>query len=193
MALPTASDNAFPSVLVTEGSAPTAPAAGKKRLYIDSSDHHLKTKDSASAIVDLQAAAASYASDVKVQTSGTDYTTTSGTYADIDATNLSSTITTGAHRVKIAFTFTWQHSSTANTINIDLLADGSSVTGLGNGFAQLRPVRNSENTSLTLVYITAAQTAASHTFKLQWKTNGGTATIARTGFATMWVVEELAY
>lgn len=45
-----ASDNEFPSLLVKEGSAPTAPAAGDQRVYIDSADHKLKRKDSASAI-----------------------------------------------------------------------------------------------------------------------------------------------
>jgi hypothetical protein len=52
MALPTASDNAFPSLLVTEGSAPSSPAAGKQRVYIDSSDHHLKTKTSGGTVQD---------------------------------------------------------------------------------------------------------------------------------------------
>jgi len=34
-----ASDNAFPSILITEGTEPSAPAAGKQRLYIDSTTH----------------------------------------------------------------------------------------------------------------------------------------------------------
>lgn len=41
-----ASDNAFPSVLITEGTEPAAPAAGKQRVYIDSTTHRLKTTDS---------------------------------------------------------------------------------------------------------------------------------------------------
>lgn len=47
MALPTASDNAFPSLLITEGTEPSAPAAGKQRLYIDSTSHLLKLTNSA--------------------------------------------------------------------------------------------------------------------------------------------------
>jgi hypothetical protein len=46
MALPTASDNAFPSILITEGTEPSAPAAGKQRLYIDSTTHLLKATNS---------------------------------------------------------------------------------------------------------------------------------------------------
>lgn len=36
-----ASDNAFPSLLITEGTEPSAPAAGKQRLYIDSTTKRL--------------------------------------------------------------------------------------------------------------------------------------------------------
>ena len=42
-----ASDNAFPSLLITEGTEPSAPAAGKQRLYIDSTTHLLMLTNSA--------------------------------------------------------------------------------------------------------------------------------------------------
>ena len=41
-----ASDNAFPSILITEGTEPAAPAASKQRLYIDSTSHNLKIVNS---------------------------------------------------------------------------------------------------------------------------------------------------
>lgn len=50
-----ASDNAFPSLLITEGTEPSAPAAGKQRLYIDSTSHHLKRTDSSGTDVDIEA------------------------------------------------------------------------------------------------------------------------------------------
>lgn len=53
MALPTASDNAFPSLLITEGTAPSSPAAGKRRLYVLSADHLAYLKDSSGAVVNL--------------------------------------------------------------------------------------------------------------------------------------------
>jgi hypothetical protein len=49
------SDNKFPKVIITEGSAPASPSAGDQKVYIDSSDHHLKLKNSAGAVTDLQA------------------------------------------------------------------------------------------------------------------------------------------
>jgi hypothetical protein len=50
-----ASDNAFPSILLTEGTEPAAPAAGKQRLYIDSSTHKLKRTDSSGTDVVVEA------------------------------------------------------------------------------------------------------------------------------------------
>ena len=47
-----ASDNPFPSILIDEEVDPAAPAAGHKRLFIDSADHKLKTIDSSSTVVD---------------------------------------------------------------------------------------------------------------------------------------------
>ena len=45
-----ASDNEFPSLLVKEGTAPSSPAAGDQRLFIDSSDHLLKYKNSSGTV-----------------------------------------------------------------------------------------------------------------------------------------------
>lgn len=52
-----ASDNAFPSILITEGTEPSAPAAGKQRLYIDSTTHKLKRTDSSGVDVTIESTA----------------------------------------------------------------------------------------------------------------------------------------
>ncbi len=49
-----ASDNAFPSLLVVEGSAPSSPSSGNQRVYIDSSSHHLSRKNSGGTVTDLE-------------------------------------------------------------------------------------------------------------------------------------------
>lgn len=49
-----ASDNAFPSILITEGTEPSAPAAGKQRVYIDSTTHKLKRTDSSGTDVTIE-------------------------------------------------------------------------------------------------------------------------------------------
>jgi hypothetical protein len=53
-----ASDNAFPSILITEGTEPAAPAAGKQRVYIDSTTHHLTRTNSSGTETDIESAAA---------------------------------------------------------------------------------------------------------------------------------------
>lgn len=50
-----ASDNAFPSILITEGTEPSAPAAGKQRIYIDSTSHHLMRTNSSGTETDIEA------------------------------------------------------------------------------------------------------------------------------------------
>lgn len=74
MALPTASDNPFPSLLVTEGTAPSSPAAGKQRVYIDSTTHRLTRKTSAGTVVDIETAAAGAPSTAKYLTGDLDGT-----------------------------------------------------------------------------------------------------------------------
>lgn len=50
-----ASDNKFPKLIVTEGTAPSSPSAGDQKLYIDSTSHHLSRKNSAGVVTDLEA------------------------------------------------------------------------------------------------------------------------------------------
>src|SRR6185369_2695387 len=56
----------FPSLLLTEGSAPASPAAGKRRLYVLSSDHLAYLKDSAGAVVGLMSNPMTAANDLIV-------------------------------------------------------------------------------------------------------------------------------
>jgi hypothetical protein len=74
-----ASDNAFPSLLITEGTEPSAPAAGKQRLYIDSTSHHLSLTNSSGTETDLQALSSTF-SGCKVKNSGTQSRATNSTF-----------------------------------------------------------------------------------------------------------------
>lgn len=230
-----ASDNIFPKLILVEGAAPASPAASDFKLYVDSSDHLLKMKNSAGTVttfgtglvdpmttrgdiiirdssnstarlaigsagtvlssdgtdVSWQAASGgALAANGTRQTSGADYTTSSTSFGDIDGTNLSVSITTGAHRVKVTFNAFMSVGSASNFCGIDVLVDG---TGVGsNGVWVVRP-NNNGFTSVSLVYMTAALTAASHTIKLQWKVDGNTATIQRTTAPCVFLVEELPF
>ena len=70
MALPTASDNPFPAILITVGTEPAAPAAGKQRLYIDSTSHKLKRTDSSGTDVTIEGNTSTVATDAIWDTAG---------------------------------------------------------------------------------------------------------------------------
>jgi hypothetical protein len=100
-------------------------------------------------------------------------TTTSASYVDI--TGVTRTIITNAYEATVMFVGSVA-ISTAGNIGLSLLVDGSATgdAAWGNQFiistgAQTFPV--------CIVYRTAALTAGSHTFKIQWNTSAGTATL----------------
>lgn len=90
MALPTASDNPFPSLLVTETAAASigSPAAGKQRLFVDT-DHILKYKSSAGIVSAIDAGASTAAADGWV-----DDTAETWTYASADSPTFTFTVPT---------------------------------------------------------------------------------------------------
>lgn len=101
---------------------------------------------------------------------GSDYTTTSTSFADVDATNLSLNITTAGGDVLIVF---MGYGGGTARLYFDILIDGVRMAG-DDGF--LAAV-NAVNTPITLVALKQGLSAASHTFKLQWKVNSGSGTL----------------
>ena len=107
-------------------------------------------------------------------TSG-DLTTNSTSF--VDATGLTTTITTGAHRCLILFTCSVL--AQANTdVGLDLAVDG---TRLGNTTHGLVLAGNNASNSVyypaSIFYVTDVLSAGSHTFKVQFRVTSGTATI----------------
>jgi hypothetical protein len=101
---------------------------------------------------------------------GSDYTTTSTSFVDVDATNLSLTITTAGGDVLIAFMGFTGGTSRAY---YDVAIDGVRLAGddglIANVLANFTPV--------SFVALKQGLAPGSHTFKLQWKVNSGTATM----------------
>lgn len=216
MALPTASDNPFATLLLTEqGSAPASPAAGKRRLYVLSADHLAYLKDSSGAVVNLisnpmtasgdiiyggasgvptklvkgsdgevltlasgvpswaAGAGASNLASAKYKRTSGDYTITgagSTAFANVDGTNLSLAITTGARRVLISVNATGTTDNAAGELILDIELDGSRLGGTNNGLLRVaQHATASELMNVSFTHLTDVLTAASHTFKLQWK------------------------
>lgn len=114
------------------------------------------------------------ASDKKVITSG-DKTTTSGTFADVDGTNMAITMTTGARRVMIAVV-AMGHINDTHEMMLDIDIDGSRQ-GQTYGLS-FETGSNTVNHNLSFTYVTDVLSAGSHTFKLQFaRTTNGTFTL----------------
>lgn len=121
-----------------------------------------------------------------IYTPGSDITTTSTSYADIDSTNLpalSLTLVTG-DVVRLELTATWGYSASGNVIGVDWLVDQpvSSDTNTRDGKygAAALELGTSETDGKTLTVMSSftATESGAHTFKPQWRRGAaGTAAI----------------
>lgn len=104
---------------------------------------------------------------------GATTTTTSTSFVDIALATR--TITTNAYKVNVAFSGAGS-ISVAGTVIITLLIDGTNV---GDSVAGITGFTGGINAAgnLGFFFPSVPLTAASHIFKCQWKTTGGTATL----------------
>lgn len=129
--------------------------------------------------------------DVALRDNSADYTTTSTSFVDVDATNVKATITTYGGPVLVVVTCNVAHTAVAGVVRLDVDMDGTRLgdtDGLlnfvgANGAGYFAPC--------TIAFIVETVTAGSHTFKLQWKTGGATASMAsnNTQYAHIGVIE----
>ena len=106
-----------------------------------------------------------------------EYTTTSASFVDVDATNLNLTITTTGGDVMVGFYGTVKHSAaSSNGVKFDVDLDGSLIAGddglVGTNFAASNQIK-----AVSFVTLVTGLSAGSHTFKLQWNTAAATATL----------------
>jgi hypothetical protein len=101
---------------------------------------------------------------------------TSASFADVDSTNLSLTITTGARRVMIAVAARGSMDAVNRALYLDVDLDGSRLGGT-DGVVVNQAYTAGAILNMSFTYITDALSAASHTFKLQYKVSTGTGTL----------------
>lgn len=106
---------------------------------------------------------------------GSNYTTTSSSFVDVDSTNLSLTIETAGGDVLIAFHGTVTRSASGGIVRFDVDVDGTRVAS-DDGIIAAEPVTGAGMPVSFVRYVTGLS-PGSHTFKLQWKINTGTATL----------------
>jgi hypothetical protein len=115
----------------------------------------------------------------RVSVTGGNLTTTSTSFAD--ATGLTTTITTGARRCLVFFQAVGHNDTSHSNYCVDLAVDGTRV-GQAFGLALVESTSDSAhpNGSLHFTWLTDVLSAASHTFKIQHRVDGGTGTMFAT-------------
>lgn len=113
-----------------------------------------------------------------------DYQTTSSSFANVDGTNLALTVTITGSEVMIGFHGTVQSSVPAG-ICFDVRVDDLANVGHDDGIIRVRPDSASDEQCVSFVRLVTGLADGQHTFKLQWKTASGTATLFA-GAGTSW-------
>lgn len=188
------SDNAFPSILITEGTEPSAPAAGKQRIYIDSTTHHLKRTDSSGVDVDIEAGAGATANGpvVRARRTAGNVTVNSTSWANVD-TAIDLTIAADASDiVLIGLSGRWINPASVATyafLDAVTVVSGSplnsvqqagAVSGTSNGVQAWRNLASTANADVgmggTIAYVVQAGDIVSGnvTFRLRARIFSGT-------------------
>lgn len=169
-----ASDNVFPKIIhAMQTVDQSAPSDASWKVYAKAGGIYARSSNAIVGPFGSGSGSAVANGDRKSITAG-DYTGLgSTTFADIDGTNLSITLTTGARRVLIGWSITGTLSDVPQSVCIDVTVDG---TRLGQTFGlQAVDVNHATKAvNLSSTWLTAALTAASHTFKLQYRVTGST-------------------
>jgi hypothetical protein len=177
MALPTASDNPFPSLLITEGTEPSAPASGKQRVYIDSTSHHLSRTNSSGNEVDLEPVTASSSAQVT-----TSQTTASATYTDLGTTGPAATVIVPASgKVLIIIGAELANSATGISI-MGVAISGATTTAAPaqNLFLYIGGAGGTSNGgSWSRSTVLTSLTPGSTTFTAKYKSTAGTGTFGQ--------------
>lgn len=107
---------------------------------------------------------------------------TSKIFVDVDSSNLNLTITTSGRDVLVQFSGTVNHDGGAKG-RYDVEVDGTRLGGVDG----LRWDTEHNGMVLTFSHLVQNLSAGSHTFKLQWRTHGGTLNIYP--YSQFWVRE----
>lgn len=176
-----ASDNLFPGIILREsaddGSDFSNPSADYRRLFLGE-DGDLHLKDSSGTVTDIGGGSGgTVVAGVTRLTSGDLTGLNSTSFADL--TGVTVTITTEARRCLVTATLVWVMTATGSpgTACFDLAVDGTRV---GQTFGlHAEDFANSDAMARTVSFtvITDSLTAASHTFKIQYRVTVGTMTV----------------
>lgn len=107
---------------------------------------------------------------------GGDYSITSTTFVDVDATNLALTITTAGGDVLIGFSGSFAQATSLAYIYLDLLIDGVRFMG-DDGIIFHQAATANARFHMSFCVLKQGLAVGSHTFKLQWRVSAGAGTL----------------
>lgn len=110
-------------------------------------------------------------------TSGANHTTTSTSFVNVDATNITFSVTSAGGMYWLGFTGRAFVNSGVNNMFIDIAVDGTRLGDATNGL--IRPTSTTAG-GFFLVMAPATLTAGSRTITLQWRVSAGTGTLEST-------------
>lgn len=112
---------------------------------------------------------------------GSNYSTTSTSFVDVDATNLSLTITTTGGDVLITFPCSVSNNANSGQVFLELALDtdggGDNNIAGDDGMIVSTDTVLAQIVPITLIWIAKGLAAGVHTFKVRWKVVSGTATM----------------
>lgn len=134
---------------------------------------------------------------VALYNAGAHYTTTGGSFANVDGTNLSKTITTYGGHVLVAFNGTAGATggSSSGSVAFDFTVDGTRHGDANTlGLIQTGALGSGGTESVSFACLVTGLSAGSHTFTLQWRRASGDRTMqlystTATNPAAFYVVE----
>ncbi len=111
---------------------------------------------------------------------GSYYATTSTAFVDVDATNLAATLDTHGGPVLALVSGSAWNASAGSAVYLDLAVDGARVGASFAGLLLVTSIAAGEEHNASFALLVTGLAAGSHTFKLQWKVNGGTGNLRAT-------------
>jgi len=110
-----------------------------------------------------------------VRDNGATYTSTSGTFADIDGTNLAITANIISGKALILFTGVSIMAAASIQAAFDITVDGTRIGAAGaDGLITIQAGTNTHKIPVCLAAIKTGLSSGSHTFKPVWRTLSGT-------------------
>lgn len=184
------SDNVYPKLILGPLGAPSAPADASWKIYPMADGIYAVSSNAAVGPFGSGASLPTLLKDRVVLTSAS-LTVTNTSFED--AAGLSITGTTGARRCLVGFTGFVYHGSNQAGVYIQLDIDGTDQGGAFGMTGETTVSGGNDAHNASFVYMTDTLTAASHTFKIQWRVTSGTGNMyASTDVpATFWVAELL--